>query len=158
MSHDSHDRGWVHNTITAYHSIMDATISLWLWFANHHRNLWYLYLLVPYLQVELPCMESLMVMGQRVTDVLLLQEVPHVIWLIWPTHDVPWHPMTQWPPGARLFAGTHLWGSRSPHLSTRGFWCFMLSSWSIIVGSLQVLKAAFAETQAEMLRHGSSEC
>lgn len=75
------------------HSISQHHL-IWLCFANHHRNPWYLYLLVPYLQVELPCMESLMVMGQRVTDVLLLQEVPHVIWLVWPTHDIPWHPMT----------------------------------------------------------------
>ena len=34
--------------------------------------------------------------------------------------SVIWSPMTFISMGARLFAGTDLWGSRSPHLSTRG--------------------------------------
>lgn len=99
-------------------------------------------------------MESLMVTGQLVTDVLL------------------WHEACDWTVSCesgcvaslcRLSTRENLWRSRFAHVSARG-----LPLGSLVLESLpsvrrakqhcwgtdgKVLKAAFMETQAEMLRH-----
>ena len=141
------------------HSISQHHL-IWLCFANQHRNPWYLYLVgtIPAGRVALygvfdghgPAGHRCAALARGATcDMTDMTEMTFMT-----SHDIPW-PMTSLCQAICRNASLGIQISSPVH---ERLLVFHVVIGSIIVGSLQVLKAAFAETQAELLRHGSSEC